>query len=290
MRTLYSPARQHARHLQRDTADTVFERDTDDTMVQIIVDQWLADNESSYQAHSNPKDDRLAGDMSCVQAMEHQAKQDAIETIRDLFGRPLRCQRHQRLAIRERIYDQVAGSSPRLAEFFRHASDQWLADNATEVVDKAIKYTSCDITAYTNFGETHERNNLSFLEHESLESADQEAIQREYDESFYQSPECDPDDARFLGTPPKSDDWEDKMKSDYQDRGRGATGVLGGLYTESLPEPSYRTAAKKRTLRKTLFNSEREADALLGVYVQVGGNADSRNRLKQRIKQKFNTK
>jgi hypothetical protein len=289
-RNLYSSARQHARHLQRDTADTVFERDTDDTMVQIIVDQWLADNESSYQAHSNPKDDRLAGDMSCVQAMEHQAKQDAIETIRDLFGRPLRCQRHQRLAIRERIYDQVAGSSPRLAEFFRHASDQWLADNATEVVDKAIKYTSCDITAYTNFGETHERNNLSFLEHESLESADQEAIQREYDESFYQSPECDPDDARFLGTPPKSDDWEDKMKSDYQDRGRGATGVLGGLYTESLPEPSYRTAAKKRTLRKTLFNSEREADALLGVYVQVGGNADSRNRLKQRIKQKFNTK
>jgi hypothetical protein len=289
-RNLYSSARQHARHLQRDTADTVFERDTDDTMVQIIVDQWLADNESSYQAHSNPKDDRLAGDMSCVQAMEHQAKQDAIETIRDLFGRPLRCQRHQRLAIRERIYDQVAGSSPRLAEFFRHASDQWLADNATEVVDKAIKYTSCDITAYTNFGETHERNNLSFLEHESLESADQEAIQREYDESFYQSPECDPDDARFLGTPPKSDDWEDKMKSDYQDRGRGATGVLGGLYTESLPEPSYRTAAKKRTLRKTLFNSEREADALLGVYVQVGSNADSRNRLKQRIKQKFNTK
>lgn len=290
-RNLYSSARQHARHLQRDTADTVFERDTDDTMVQIIVDQWLADNESSYQAHSNPKDDRLAGDMSCVQAMEYQAKQDAIEAIRELFSVPWTMTQHrERIAIRERLCDQIAGSSPRFAEFLRHASDQWLADNAAEVVDKAIKYTSCDITAYTNFGESHERNNLSFFEHESLESADQAAMQREYDESFYQSPECDPDDARFLGTPPRSDDWDDKMKSDYQDRGRGATGVLGGLYTETLPEPSYRTADKKRTLRKTLFNSEREADALLGVYVQVGSNADSRNRLIQRIKQKFNNK
>jgi hypothetical protein len=285
-RSLYSSARQHARHLQRDTADTVFERDVDDTMVQIIVEQWLADNESGYQSHSNPKDDRHAGDMSCVQAMEHAARQDAIETITDLFSRPLRCQRHQRIAIRERIYDQIAGSSPRLAEFLRHASDQWLADNATELVDRAIKYTSCDITTYSRFGETHERNNLTFMEHESLESADQEAIQREYDQSFYQSPACDPDDARFIGTPPKTDSWEDKMKSDYQDRKRGSGGVLSGLYTESLPEPSYRTADQKRTLRKTLINSEREADALLGVYVQVGSNADARKRLIQRLKQK----
>ena len=288
-RNLYSSARQHARHLQRDTADTVFERDIYNTMVQIIVDQWLAENESSYQAHSNPKDDRLAGDMSCVQAMENAAKQDAIDTIRDLFNSNSSYTDQHRIAIRERIYDQVAGSSPRLAEFLRHASDQWLADNATEVVDKAIRYTSCDITTYTQFGETHERNNLTFLEHESLESADQEAIQREYDQSFYQSPACDPDDARFIGTPPKSDDWEDKMKSNYQDRKRGSGGVLNGLYTESRPEPSYRTAAKKRTLRKTLFNSEREADALLGVYVTVSNNPESRKRLIQRIKQKHAT-
>ena len=110
-----SSGRQHARHLQRDTADTVFERDIDDTMVQIIVDQWLAENESSYQAHSNPKDDRLAGDMSCVQAMENAAKQDAIDTIRDLFDSNSSYTNQHRIAIRERIYDQVAGSSPRLA-------------------------------------------------------------------------------------------------------------------------------------------------------------------------------
>jgi len=222
-----------------------------------------------------------------VQAMESNARQDAIELIRDLFSKDSEYTDRHRMAIRERIFEQVAGSSPRVAEFMRHASDQWLADNATEVVNRAIKYTSCDIISYSRFGESHERNNLSFFEQESLESADQEAMQREYDESFYQSPECDPDDARFLGTPPKSDSWEDKMKSDYQDRRRGSGGVLSGLYTETLPEPAYRTADQKRTLRKTLFNSEREADALLGVYVHVGSNAEARNRLKQRIKQKF---
>ena len=286
-RNLYSSARQHARHLKRDTEDTVFERDTDDTMVQIIVDQWLADNESSYQAHSNPKDDRQVGDMSCVQAMENKAKQDAIDAIQEIFGETS-FDNALRIEVREQLYDQIAGSSPRLAEFLRHASDQWLSDNATEIVDKSIKYTSCDITTYTQFGESHERNNLTFFEHESLNDADQQAMQREYDESFYQSPECDPDDSRFLGTPPKSDSWEDKMKSDYQDRGRGSGGVLGGLYTETRPEPTYRTPDQKRTLRKTLFSSDNEADALLGVYVTVGSNADSRKRLKQRIKQKFN--
>ena len=286
-RNLYSSARQHARHLQRDTEDTVFERDTDDIMVQIIVDQWLADNESSYQAHSNPKDDRQVGDMSCVQAMESKAKQDAIDAIKEIFGKTS-FDNALRIAVREQLYDQVAGSSPRLAEFLRHASDQWLSDNATEIVDKSIKYTSCDITTYTQFGESHERNNLTFFEHESLNDADQRAMQREYDESFYQSPECDPDDARFIGTPPKSDSWEDKMKSDYQDRGRGALGVLGGLYTETRPEPTYRTREQKRTLCKTLFKSDNEADALLGVYVEVGSNADSRKRLIQRVKQKFN--
>jgi len=282
-RNLYSSARQHAKHLQRDTADTVFEREPDDTMVQIIVDQWLADNESSYQAHSNPNDDKQAGDMSCVQAMEHKAKQDAINAIQEIFGETS-FNNKLRIAVRERIYDEVAGSSPRLAEFLRHASDQWLSDNAAEIVDKSIKYTSCDITTYINHGQQHERTNISFFEHDSLDQADQQAMQREYDESFYQSPECDPDNARYIGTPPKSDSWDDKMKSDYIDLGRGAEGVLGGLYTNTRPEPTYRTPDQKRTLRKTLFNSDSHADRLLGVYVTVGNNAEARQRLKKRIK------
>ena len=268
-RSLFQLAKNHAYKLKtksKYSKDSIT-RDVDETMVSILVDQWMAEYHNHYQSHSSPQDDRQAGDISCVQAMEQAAKDDAITAIKELFSTNPKPE--FKAAVRKRLGDQIAGSSPRLAEFLKHASDQWLADNASEIVNRAIKYTNCDITAYISYGQSaNERSNLRFSEYESLESADQSAITQEYTESFYQDPECDPDDARFLGTAPRTDEWEDKMRSNQVDRKRGSGGVLNGLYQNSKPEPTYYTKEKRNRLRMSYLDSDNVCDIMVGAYMK----------------------
>ena len=259
-------------------------RDTDEIMVSIIVDQWMAEYNDHYIEHSSPQDNRHTGDCSCVQAMEQAAKTDAIAAIKEVFtGNSTNTRLRQ--TIRDRLHSQIAGSSPRLAEFLKHASDQWLADNASEIVDKYIRYTSCDITTYTAYGESHERNNITFMEHESLDAADQQAMSKEYAESFYQDAECDPDDARFIGTPPRSDEWDDKMRSNQVDRKRGSGGVLNGLYTNSLPEPNYYDKDTARRLRMSYLDSDNKIDIELGSWMKRTDPVRRKRLVANRIKQ-----
>jgi hypothetical protein len=236
-------------------------------MVSILVDQWMAEYHNHYQSHSSPQDDRQAGDISCVQAMEQAAKEDAVEAIKQVFSDDT-TSTETKSSLRDRLHDQIAGSSPRLAEFLKHASDQWLADNAYEIVKKTIRYTNCDITAHLSHEHTNERHNLYYSEYESLESADQSAITQEYAESFYQDPECDPDDARFLGTPPRSDEWDDKMRSNQIDRKRGSGGVLNGIYTNTLPEPSYYNKESRNRLQQSYLASDNKIDIELGSWMK----------------------
>lgn len=268
-RSLFQLAKNHAYRLKtksKYSKDSIT-RDADETMVSILVDQWMAEYHNHYQSHSSPQDDRHTGDISCVQAMEQEAKNDAITAIKELFTTNPKPEFKE--AVRARLSSQIAGSAPRLAEFLKHASDQWLADNASEIVNRAIKYTNCDITAYISHGQTsNERSNIRYSEYESLESADQSAITQEYAESFYQDPECDPDDARFLGTAPRTDEWEDKMRSNQVDRKRGSGGVLNGLYQNSKPEPTYYTKEKRNRLRMSYLDSDNVCDIMVGAYMK----------------------
>lgn len=241
-------------------------RDTDEIVVGIIVDQWMADYNDHYVNHSNPQDDRHAGDCSCVQAMEQQAKNDILELINSVFDNPNT--NTTKSAVREHLYNQLVGSSRKLAEFIFLATDQWLIDNATTIVDKCIRYTSCDNTAFISNDHTNERVNLRYDEYESLDDADQQAISDEYSESFYQDPECDPDDARFIGTPPRSDEWDDKMRSNQIDRKRGSGGVLNGIYTNTLPEPSYYNKESRNRLQQSYLASDNKIDVELGSWMK----------------------
>jgi len=288
-RSLFQLAKNYAYRLKTKSkySKDLITRDVDDTMVSILVDQWMAEYNNHYQSHSNPQDDRQAGDISCVQAMEQTAKEDAIAAIKELFS--TNPKPSFKAAVRKRLSDQIAGSSPRLAEFLKHASDQWLADNASEIVNKAIKYTNCDITAYVSYGQSaNERNNLQFSEYDSLDSADQSAITQEYAESFYQDPECDPDDARYLGTPPRSDEWEDKMRSNQVDRKRGSGGVLNGLYQNTLPEPSYYTKESRNRLRMTYLDSDNVCDIMVGAYMKRMNPIRRNNLIRNRIQENIN--
>ena len=269
-RSLFQAAKQHAYKIRTRNKYTrtgiKVPRDTDEIMVSIIVDQWMAEYNDHYIEHSSPQDDRQTGDCSCVQALEQAAKDEAIAAIQEVFTDDDNTL--SRVVVRERLYDQIAGSAPRLANFLKHASDQWLADNAYEIVSKAIRYTNCDITAHISHEHTNERHNLYYSEYESLDAADQQAMTDEYAESFYQDPECDPDDARFIGTPPRSDDWDDKMRSNHVDRKRGSGGVLSGLYTNSLPEPSYYSKEARNRLRMSYLDSDNKIDIEVGSWMK----------------------
>jgi len=285
-RSLFQLAKNHAYRLKtksKYSKDSIT-RDVDETMVSILVDQWMAEYNNHYQSHSNPQDDRQAGDISCVQAMEQAAKEDAIEAIKQVFSDDT-TNAKTKSALRDRLRDQIAGSSPRLAEFLKHASDQWLADNAYEIVKKTIRYTNCDITAHLSHDHTNERHNLYYSEYDSLESADQSAITQEYAESFYQDSECDPDDARYLGTPPRSDEWEDKMRSNQIDRKRGSGGVLNGLYQNTLAEPSYYTKESRNRLRMTYLDSDNVCDIMVGAYMKRMNPIRRSNLIRNRIQE-----
>jgi len=285
-RSLFQLAKNHAYRLKtksKYSKDSIT-RDVDETMVSILVDQWMAEYHNHYQSHSSPQDDRQASHITSVQAMAQAAPEDAITAIKQVFSDDTTTAK-TKSALRDRLRDQIAGSSPRLAEFLKHASDQWLADNAYEIVNKTIRYTNCDITAHLSHEHTNERHNLYYSEYESLESADQSAITQEYAESFYQDPECDPDDARFLGTAPRTDEWEDKMRSNQVDRKRGSGGVLNGLYQNTRPEPTYYTKEKRNRLRMTYLDSDNVCDIMVGAYMKRMNPIRRSNLIRNRIQE-----
>ena len=100
-----------------------------------------------------------------------------------------------------------------------------------------LKPTVADFTSHEEFGD-----DCQFTA-DDWEFAEEYARNLDNRDSFRQEAEVDPDDARFLGTPPRANydgytSFEAKMKSDYRDRGRGSDGVLMGFYETTLPEPA----------------------------------------------------
>ena len=119
-----------------------------------------------------------------------------------------------------------------------------------------------------------------FVDQDLFDDTEEHVRMLEYLESIHQEPECDPNDARFIGTPPKSDDWDDKMQSNYIDKQRGSGGVLNGLYTNTLPEPYYYTKQQRRILRRTMLASDNYNEIKLGTMMKARHmKAGSRNRL-----------
>ena len=245
-------------------ANNTYLRDADEIVVQTIVDEWLAYSNDGYQSHSNPSDNQLADDMSCTQALEKQARDNAAELVEAVFKSN---DHHARERTRTWLVQQSVGVNPRLSSYLKMAADEWLADNAYEIIPKLIKYSQCDITSHSANATTNQRTHLRFDEYEDLDAADQQAIQDEYNETFYQDAECDPDDQRFIGTPPKNDTWEAKVRSNYVDRKRGSGGTLGGLYQNTLPEPTYYSKERFNRMRMSYLDSDSECFIRQGAHM-----------------------
>lgn len=100
-----------------------------------------------------------------------------------------------------------------------------------------LKPSTAEYTSHEEFGD-----DCQFTQ-DDHEFAEQYANNIEYRLDFRQEAEVDPDDCRYLGTPPRADfdgtvSFDAKMRSDYRDRNRGAKGVLEGFYESTLPEPA----------------------------------------------------
>jgi hypothetical protein len=122
------------------------------------------------------------------------------------------------------------------------------------------------------------------VEQEMFDDTEQHVRMLEYMETINQEPECDRDDARFIGSRPKSDSWDDKMKSNFVDRGRGSIGTLGGLYQDTSPEPAYYTKQQRRVMRNTMLQSTNRDEVKLATYMSSRKmTSDKRNKLVNKI-------
>lgn len=126
-------------------------------------------------------------------------------------------------------------------KYIVNASDSVLSDlrdaQRELTIIRRLKPTVADFTSHEDFGD-----DCQFTA-DDWEFAEEYARNLDNRDSFRQEAEVDPDDARFLGTPPRADyngyvSFDSKMKSDFRDRGRGSDGVLMGFYEKTLPEPA----------------------------------------------------
>lgn len=202
----------YARQLS-DLFNTQLNRDIDPEM---IVDSWSASSMwVKSDGNSVQLDDTASEFVSLSRSLTLQWEQDYLR--------------------QKRKVDELTD------KFIAHASNithSDLKDAQRELtIIHRLKPTVADFTSHEEFGD-----DCQFTA-DDWEYAEDYARNLDNRDSFRQEAEVDPDDARFLGTPPRANydgytTFESKMKSDYRDRGRGADGVLMGFYERTLPEPA----------------------------------------------------
>jgi hypothetical protein len=190
-----------------------------------IVDNWLADHQL-YLNHCDPNDDLVAGDMSCMQAMRKQ-QQSFIAEIREQYVTALRNADNRDFSIKRRR--EFLNIAKRLRKLYRE-------ENATNI-------TSVPFEVYEEFGDSAEFD-------EPITDTQAYINRLEYRESINQEPECDPDDSHYVG---------DTFRYN-RGKPRGNIGLLNGLYQQTDPEPTYRTAEGRRCMLRQLRLSHNEDD------------------------------
>jgi len=165
---LYKEAKRTAKAIKRESIrDGIVPRDDDDVMVQIIVDQWLAESKS-YQEHSHPSDDQLCNDMSCMQALAKQQEQYLLD-IRRAFASACRRKDTKAMQRIRKLYYQ----------------------------EKSSQLSSID---YTHLDEPTTKEPVYTPEDQSFfDETEQHVRKLEYQDAFVQDPECDPDDSHYVG-------------------------------------------------------------------------------------------
>ena len=188
-----------------------------------IVDNWVAAYEVPTP-HAHPDDDAQCGDIGCIPALQRQHEAFLLdieaEYIKALRSRNIKAAR-------------------RLRKLWLHESRVFLK--------------KVDWETYETFGD-----GSRFDETDTPDETERYIRRQEYVTTFPQEPECDPDDAKYVGETTRMN----------RGRPRGSGGVLNGLYEDTLPEPSYSSPERKRNIRKALLESDNELDVRLAFAMQ----------------------
>lgn len=193
-----------------------------DISPETVVDSWACDCMwLGCEGNTITSDDRLAGHVSTGRDLTEQWEADH--------------DRQLTLVENLKALDRSLNEYPVAPLHIRKDALSQLRDAKRELT--IIKRLKPSVTSW-DWVETLGASDVTY-DHVDHEWAEQYANQRESRDEFRQEHAVDPDDARYLGTPPMSDDLEVRQKSDFRDRGRGSFGTLNGLYERTLAEPAF---------------------------------------------------
>lgn len=199
----------------------LYRRELRDISPETVVDSWACDCMwLGSDGNTITTDDRQSGFVSTTRDLTNQWEADherQLRVVRDL-----------------KILDRKLNEHPIAPLSIRKDALSQLRDAKRELtIIKRLRPSSASHDSLETFGSDA---TFDYAEHEW---AEQYARQRDSRDEFRQEHEVDPDDARFLGTRPLSDDLDVRHKSDFRDRKRGSVGTLGGLYENTMAEPPY---------------------------------------------------
>lgn len=192
-----------------------------------LVDDWVAQYDNTIN-FNNPDDDAVAGDMSCMQAMRKQ-QAEFLNDVRDQYITNLRKADDRKYSIKvRREYLNIA---KRLRKLYQE-------ENATNI--QSVPF------------EVHEEmpDSAVYDVVDDISDTEQWVSMQESRTTFYQEPECDPDDSHYVG---------DTTRLNLG-KPRGNIGLLNGLYEQTGPEPNYMTPQGRRCMVRQLRSSDNPDD------------------------------
>lgn len=192
-----------------------------------LVDDWVAQYDDTIN-HCNPDDDAVAGDMSCMQSMREQQRA-FLNDIRNQYITNLRKSNDRSYTIKvRREYLNIAKRLRKL----------WNEENNTNI-------QSVPFEVYEEMPDS-----AVFDTVDDISETERYVNRQESRLTFYQEPECDPDDSHYVA---------DTTRRNRR-KPRGNIGLLNGLYEMTDPEPTYQTPEMRRCMLRSLSVSDNPDD------------------------------
>lgn len=210
--------------LAESTCKLVTNRDLDPST---LVDDWVAQYDDTIN-HCNPDDDAVTGDMSCMQSMREQQRA-FLNDIRTQYIINLRKSNDRSYTIKvRREYLNIAKRLRKL----------WSEENNTNI-------QSVPFEVYEEMPDSAVFNTV-----DDISDTERYVNRQESRLTFYQEPECDPDDSHYVADTTRRN----------RNKPRGNIGLLNGLYEMTDPEPSYQTPEMRRCMYRQLRSSDNPQD------------------------------
>tara|TARA_Y100000361_G_scaffold59499_2_gene52086 strand:- start:233 stop:1072 length:840 start_codon:yes stop_codon:yes gene_type:complete len=192
-----------------------------------LVDDWVAQYDDTI-SHCNPDDDAVTGDMSCMQALSKQ-QQDFLADVRKQYMEAIAQSRNPKHS--HKIQREFREIAKRLRKLHTEESNTNIRSVPFEIYEEMP-------------------DSAVYEEVENIDDTERYVNRQESRLTFYQEPECDPDDSHYV------------VDTTRCNRGkpRGNIGLLNGLYEMTDPEPTYQTPEMRRCMFRQLRSSDNPQD------------------------------